>query len=189
MTNSKQRWRFFLLLNVALLLGFIGGISGILSCPPVFKWAIYPLIIVGACLSFTLPTCVLYLIDGPLVMSLAPLIPSPESSAYRQVLLKRNALTDDQFYARFYDGSGIPFDTVTRLRHCLFVLDPLFDRIFPCDYFAILDDELDFATVLYLACQEFQIHFNPVDHDSVDGTFDNLVRLLHMKISPRTTGG
>ncbi len=117
-------------------------------------------------------------------MSLSPLIPSAESRAFCRQLAERPVLSDDEFYARFYEGSGIPREIPSRLRRSLLPIHPLLERVIPSDYLCLLDDELDFAGVLYFVEREFSIHFTKADFEDIDGTLDNLVHLVHVRINP-----
>jgi hypothetical protein len=115
-------------------------------------------------------------------MTLSPLIPSAESRRFRRQLNERPALSDEEFYARYYEGSGVLRDIPDRLRRSLLDLDPLLDRAIPSDFLYLLDDELDFANVLYLIEREFSLRFTEADNRGLDGTLDNLIRLVQSRI-------
>jgi hypothetical protein len=59
----------------------------------------------------------------------------------------------------------------------------MIERALPSDRPYLLDDELDFADVLYLIEREFEINFTRADHQRIDGTLDQLIRLVHMRLS------
>ena len=54
-------------------------------------------------------------------------------------------------------------------------------RAIPTDHLFHLYDELDFRAVLKEIEREFKIRFAKADWATVDGTFDNLVRLVHRR--------
>lgn len=81
---------------------------------------------------FAVPIIVMYLAGNPVVMTLSPLVPSVESRAFVRRLRERPALSDDDFYARYYEESGISKDIPVRLRRCLRLkIDPLLERAGP----------------------------------------------------------
>jgi hypothetical protein len=129
-----------------------------------------------------LPICFMYLIGKPIIMTLSPLIASAESRAFRKQLRERPTLADEEFYSRYYEGSNIPRDIPARLRRSLGVIDPLIDRVTPFDFLYLLDDELDFNDVICLTEREFGVRFTKMENESIDGTLDNLIRLIHMRI-------
>jgi hypothetical protein len=108
---------------------------------------------------------------------------SPESWAFRRELKGREPLSSDEFYTRFYRGSGIPKDVVKRVRRSLLGFEWLADRLAPADYLPWLDDDLDMADVLYRLGREFGVKFTKADYPAVDGTLDNLVRLVHARLA------
>ena len=114
-------------------------------------------------------------------MTLSPLIPSGESRAFCRELRQRPTLDDEDFYRQFYENSGIPKEVLVRLRRRISHIDALIDRIIPSDPIYLLDDELDFADIMWLAEKEFGIRFSETDYKQIDGTFGNLIRLVQMK--------
>lgn len=112
-------------------------------------------------------------------MTLVPLVDSAESKAFRKELRERAVLSDAEFYARYYDGSGIPSEISAGVRRALHSVDSLFERAIPTDRLFHLYDELDFGDVLKAIEQEFKIRFSEADRATVDGTLENLIRLVH----------
>ena len=177
---SRRRWRLFLAVEGVLLLTAIVGLwtAGTLGIP-----ATWLLGILWTWLAFTLPIGVLYLIGHLPVMTLSPLLPSAESRAFRQELKCRPAWTDEEFYDRFYAGSGIPRDIPARIRRCLMEFDRLAERVVPTDRLPLLPiiEELDYADVLESVGEELGVALAEADYPAVDGTLDNLIRLVHAR--------
>jgi hypothetical protein len=177
---SQGRYRLFVTVESVLLLITVLGLAGL------FGQSIARLLLAlfGFLLLWHLiaiPICFMYLFGTPIVMSLSPLIDSAESRAFRRQLKERPALSDDDFYALFYGGSGIPRDIPARLRHALLSADPLFERAIPSDVLYHLYDDLDIADVVDFVEMEFGIAFTKADHRGIDGTFDNLVQLVRRR--------
>jgi hypothetical protein len=181
----RQRYRLFLSLEGALLV-----VSG-LACPLIFHgmngWAQWPLFSLLYTLVLwhlvAIPICIFYLLGNPIVMSLSPLIPSAASMDLVRQLGERQALKDDEFYKLFYDDAGIPRDIPVRVRRCLAHTFPMMDRVWPTDLLYLLDDELDFADVLYVLGREFGIHFTRADYGSVDGTLGHLILMVDVRVT------
>jgi hypothetical protein len=57
------------------------------------------------------------------------------------------------------------------------------DRLVPTDFLPSLDDELDYGDVLDCVGEEFGVTFREVDYAAVDGTLDNLIWLIHGRVS------
>jgi hypothetical protein len=91
-------------------------------------------------------------------------------------------LSDDEFYYRFYDRSGLPKDIPARIRRCLSHVEALADRFVPCDHLELMDDELDLVFVLEAVGEEFGVRFTKEDYPLVDGTLDNLVQLVYTRL-------
>lgn len=127
------------------------------------------------------PICLLYVMR-PLVLNWLPLIPTAETREFRRELRTRPVLDDETFYRRFYEDSEISKDVLIRLRRRVSQVDTLVDRIIPSDRMDLLDDELDFGDVVWLAEKEFGVHFDESAYKQFDGTFDNLIRLVQTKI-------
>jgi hypothetical protein len=176
----RRRWRIFLAVEGVLLLLAVGVTWAISACP-LALWVAVPISLLWVWLVYTLPVAALYLVGRPPVMTLAPLLPSAESRAFRRELRGRPVFSDDEFYARFYAGSGIPRDVPARLRRVLVEFLPLSERAVPNDRLWLLDDELDFADVLHRVGQEFGLRFTRADYPEVDGTLANLVQLVHAR--------
>ena len=131
---------------------------------------------------FSLPVAVLYLLGRPPVMSLSPLWPSPQERAYRREVGARPVLTDEEFYARFYKGSGLPPDIPTKVRRCLADLDMLIERAYPADVIASAYDDLDFYDVLFRIERQFGIRFTEEDYPQFTGTLGNLIDRVHDRL-------
>jgi hypothetical protein len=57
----------------------------------------------------------------------------------------------------------------------------------PADNLQLLDDELDLGDVLHRAGKHFGVKFTKADYPKVDGTLDNLIRLVHAKLVEQHT--
>src|SRR5262245_46643638 len=99
------------------------------------------------------------------------MLSTSESREFQRRLRKQPALSDDEFYEQYYRGSDVPRDTVVRLRHCLIQeFDPLVEHAFPSDCLALLNDEIDFADVLWRVGRDLNIRFIRTDYKNIDGT-------------------
>jgi hypothetical protein len=179
----RRRWRIFLAVEGVLLLLALGMTWAVFAFR-LAPWVVVLIGLLGVWLGYTLPVAFLYLIGHPPVITLAPLLPSAESRAFRRELRGRPVLSDGEFYARFCEGSGIPGDIPARLRRVFVEIDPLSERAVPNDRLWLLDDELDFADVLDRVGQEFGVRFTRADYPTVDGTLGNLVQLVHARRGP-----
>ncbi len=172
--TQERRNRLYLQLEVFLLAATVAGCAG-LTVWHVF-WLAVIVIVLLAWQLIAFPACFLYLIGKPLVTS--------ESPKFRRRLREQPALSDDEFYDQFYRGSDVPKDTVVRLRRCLIEeFDPLVERAIPSDCLALLNDEIDFADVLWTVGRRLNIRFVPADYQNIDGSFDNLIRETHRRMS------
>lgn len=179
----KRRWRLFfavegvLLICVALLFAF--GRKSELA--PFFAAILGPLLV------FTLPVAVLYLIGRPPTISLDPEGCSPETRAMEKDVGRRVPLSDDEFYFRFYDGSGIARETIARIRRRLRkYIDPISDRLVPTDYLPLLWDWLDFADLFYSLGREFSVTLPP--DANFNGTLDSVIRLVQAQTEATQPG-
>src|SRR5438128_201516 len=109
--GQKRRYRVFLAVEAVLLAAAVAGCAGAFS-HSVGAWVAWPLTFLWMWHIVAIPVAILYLIGRPVVMSLSPLIPSLESRAFQRELQDRPVLTDADFHARYYAGSGIPEDIV-----------------------------------------------------------------------------
>jgi hypothetical protein len=178
----RRRWRVFLTMEFALLCGWVLGAWATLSSPVFPQVQAVFLSVVGAWLCFSLPVAVLYLLGRAPVMSLSPLWPSPQQRAYRREVGARPVLTDEEFYTRFYEGSGIPPDIPAKVRHSLADLDLLIERAYPTDVIAYADDELDFADVIFRVGRQFGVRFTKEDYPRFTGTLGNLIDQVHERL-------
>jgi hypothetical protein len=182
-TARKHRYQLFLAVESHLLLVAVVGSAAMLTAGGSLRWAAVLLSALWVWHVVAIPIGFLYLIGKPIVMTLSPLIPSAESRAFRRQLRDRPVLGDEEFYARYYEASVVPREIPVRLRRLLLDLDPLTERVLPSDRLYLLNDDLDFADVLYLIEREFGIDFTRADHQLIDGTLDQLIRLVHMRLS------
>jgi hypothetical protein len=177
--SSRRKWRVFLVVEAALV------VAAYVSLRLVIDWhirgAIWTSTVLSTWLVITLPVDFLYLLGRPPVMSLAP-FDSPECRAFRRELRARQVLEDDEFFERFYLRSGISPDVVARVRSCVVEWDPLARRAVPGDNLALLNGDLDIADVLHWIGREFAIGFTRADYPALDGTLDNLIRLVHDRL-------
>jgi hypothetical protein len=150
-------------------------------------WAVVPVSILFGWLTFTLPIAFLYLVGHPPVMTLAPLFPSAESRAFRRELKFRQVLSDDEFHSRFFADGDVPKEVSAGVRRGLLYFDRLADRAVPADNLQFLDDELDLGDVLHRVGKLFGVNFTKADYPKVDGTLDNLIRLVHAKLLEQHT--
>lgn len=170
---QKRRYRLLIALEAFLLAVTIAGCAG-LTVLHVF-WLAVIVIVLCACHLVLVPVCFLYLIGMPIATSQSP--------EFRRRLRERPALDDEEFYARYYRASDIPKETVVRLRQCLMEFDPLAERAIPSDRLDLLDDESDFAEVLWMIGRDLGIQFTEADYKSIDGSLDNLVREVHRRLN------
>jgi hypothetical protein len=185
--STRRRWQWFLAIEGMLVL-FAGAMIWV-SLALRIIWLGYVCVPLIAWLIVTLPIAFLYLIGHPPVMSLAPLIPSAESRAFRKEVRARPILEDDEFYARFYGDSGVSPDIVAKVRKCVTEWVPLAERAIPTDNLGLLDDELDFVDVLHWIGNEFDIRFTRADYPLLDGTLGSLIRLVRDRFPISVRGG
>jgi hypothetical protein len=183
--EQKRRYRLLMAVEGVLLLATWLGCPGLRIAPATGSWGA-PLAVILVILFvwhiIAIPICFLYLIGKPIVISFSPLIDTPESRAFQKQLRERPVLDDQEFYARFYEGSGIPREIPARLRSVLKSIHPLFDRAIPSDFLYLLNDDLDFGSdVLDPIGQEFGLRFASPEQEGIDGTLDNLIRLVHKR--------
>ncbi len=168
----KRRWRIFLVVEAVLLTCFMSlfVFARKSELTPVFASILGPL------LAFSLPVAILYLIGKPPVMTLDP-DSSPEARAMQRDVGRRVPLSDDEFYTRFYGGSGIARDTIARIRHRLQQgIDPVATQLVPTDYLPLLWGWLDFADLFSVLEREFSATL-PND-GTFNGTLDSLIRVV-----------
>jgi hypothetical protein len=110
-----------------------------------------------------------------------PLGDAAETKAITKDVRHRGRLSEHDFYSQIYEGSGIPKNTVSRIRHCLLKgIDPLADRLVPTDYLPLLWDYLDFADLFYVLGREFGVDLG--GEGAFNGTLDSLIRLVDERI-------
>jgi hypothetical protein len=180
--TRRRRYRLFITAEGVLLLITILACAGMLRAHVNATWATVLFSALCVWHIVTIPICFLYLIGRPVVMTLVPLVDSAESQAFRKELRERAALSDAEFYARYYEGSGIPSDIPARVRRTLYSLDSLFEGAIPTDHLCLLYDELDFLDVVKEIEQEFKLRLTKADWATVGvGTLDNLIRVVHRR--------
>ncbi|MHC4402828.1 MAG: acyl carrier protein [Planctomycetota bacterium] len=140
-------------------------------------WEFGVLGVCGAILLYALPVCILILIGRPLVMTLAPLLPSAEVRAFHKALRERPPLSDEAFYQRYYAETDVPKAIPIRVRKEIEqALGIDLAGIHPGDNVALADDDLDFGDVLYRLGRVFGIKIpKEACWEEIDGTFDSLV--------------
>jgi hypothetical protein len=178
---QASRWRFFLVVEGVLIVGFMTGTFLVFSRHYNAKAFVLMIIAVGTWLFFSLPICFLYLIGRPPIITLAPLLPSADSRAFKRALRARPEFRDDEFYARFYHGTGVPKDIPIRLRRSLLSISPILQHVYPADYLLTIEDELDVVDLVRLIEDEFGVRFSIADVRRSEGTFDGFVRVLQAK--------
>ena len=182
----ERRWRNFVTAEGVLLPCYIVYLVTFWGALAQNRWLMGVYIIGGVWFMVTRPICFLYLMGKPPVMGLSPLIPSRKSRAFARLLQNRPALNDDAFYVRYYQGSPVPKEIVTRLRRCLMGLDRRMDRVIPSDCLQYLDDELDLADALERLRDEFCVKITKSDYARIDGSFAGLVDLVCERIPARS---
>jgi hypothetical protein len=207
MTNRVEeghhsRYCVFLIVEGALLVITVLMCAGLLSLPDLPpRWTIA--IPSALCMwhVVAVPICIFYLIGNPIVMTLS--WTSPEARSLRRRLCERDPLSDDEFYARFYEGSGIRRDIPARLRYCLRSADWLIDHAFPTEVLWRLFEEIDIADVLWSIDWEFDVQLRKdaldgtlriiscprlteASYEYLDGTLDNLIRLVCKRTGPQS---
>lgn len=179
--NQKQSYRVFLRVECGLLVVAILGCAGVAS-HHVGKWVALPLGILWGWHFVVIPIAFLYLIGKPVVMNLSPLVSSAESKAFQRLLRDRPVLDDEEFYARYYEGSNIPKHIPACLRRWLVDQVTLAERLIPSDFLYLLDDELDFDPMFKIIEREFRVRFTQADFNDMDGTLDHVIRLIFKRI-------
>lgn len=179
----RRWWRVFLLVECALLLAWVVG-AWVTFTSPISQLLVTFWSVLGSWLCFSLPVAVLYLLGCPLMMSLS-FGPSPQERAYQRKVGARPALTGEEFYARFYEGSGIPPDIPARVRDCLAYLDILIERAYPSDVIGHAYDDLDWYDVVFRIEKAFRFQFTEEDYALFTGTLGNLIDLVHVRLRER----
>jgi hypothetical protein len=175
----------FLVVEGVLLMVLVVGVWATLTWP-IFPQAQAIVIgVLGSWLCFSLPVAGLYLFGRAPEMTLSPLWPSPLERAYRLEVGGRPALTDEEFYARFYEGSGIPREIPARIRRCLANMGLFIDRAYPDDMIGYAFDDLDYADVLKRVGREFRIRFSKKDYPLFTGTLRDLIEQIHRRLDER----
>jgi hypothetical protein len=185
---KKRRYRVFFATEAFLLLLTMLLCAGVFAFRPHGTWIACVLATFGMWHIVAIPICFFYLIGKPIVITLSPLVPSAESRAFKRQLQGRSDLSNQEFYTQFYHDSGIPADVPAWVRRSLWELDPLVERASPSDLLYLLDDELDWGDVLDIVGYEFGIRFANTDKEWLNGTLDNLIRLVHERYRPESGG-
>lgn len=169
--STRGRWLFWLV-GVVLLL----AIFAVACYPYPEPHALWPqAAVLGLIVIFA----------GSLAIALRrfwiPYSPSTESTALWEEIRARRSLDDDEFYQVYYQGSGIPKELPTRLRAILSQVGFPVGRLLPSDNLALLEEDIDFAEVLWEVGESFSVEIGPDEYPKFDGTLDNLVRELHAR--------
>jgi|GEM_PF-2576797 len=130
-----------MIVEALLLVVTIAGCAGATVSPILVKWLIVPIFLLFTWHVVVIPICIFYLVGRPIVMTLSPSW-RPGSSEFMRTLRAREALNDDEFYARYYHALQIPIDTVACVRRALLEIDSDLDRAIPSDNLGLVD--LDF---------------------------------------------
>jgi hypothetical protein len=177
----RRRWRIFLLIEFVVFALWFLALWAMLQWPTCSKVPAYIWSAIAGYLCFSLPLAALYLLGRPPVM-IWPFCRSYQMRAYYRGLDGRTALTDDEFYARFYEGSGMPKEIPARIRQCLANLDILIERAYPSDLIWFADDELDYADVIYRVGRAFKIRFSKQEYPRFTGSLGNLIEKTYAKL-------
>jgi hypothetical protein len=182
---TKRRYRIFLVVEPAFLVITIALWVGAIRSVHDQRM---DLVVVPVLAVFTvwhivaIPIAIFYLIGNPIVMTLVPLVDSAESKAYRAELRGRPALTDEEFISRFYPESEIPQEVIVGVRRSLGDFDALYKGALPADKLYLLYDDIDFADIVKLALKKFKAKMAKEEWKNIDGTLDNLIKLVHRRI-------
>jgi hypothetical protein len=173
------------------LIPFVIAMSGLIAALILWFWPPLPkdlnaivFGLVGAILVFDIPVCILvllqWLVTGePPELSLSPLIPSREEREFHRELRKRPKLNDNEFYNTYYSNSPIPKRLAIQLRASLENACGLdFGGLHPTDNLIYADAELDWADILFRINREFDVVVPEEVYDTLDGTFDSLLRCI-----------
>lgn len=129
-----------------------------------------------------------------LLAPLAKSVWSASERAYQAELAKRPRLDDDQFFEKFYAGTGVPKAIPIRLRKllCQRIIGDDLSALYPEDNIALIYDGLDFADVLYRVEREFDVAIPRATWKTgenlggeIDGTFGSVVRYLSKALEGR----
>jgi hypothetical protein len=107
------------------------------------------------------------------------------SAEFRRDMKLRSPLDADDFYTRFYAGTNLPRDLVSRFREFeakFWSIDAGMVR--PQDDYVRIHGDLDSADFIKAIEQEFGITLSDADCEKLDGSFDTLVRYLHSRCQP-----
>ena len=92
---------------------------------------------------------------------------------------ERPVLDDAAFFDTYYASSGIPADIPIRTRMIIAEqLGKSWRGIRPADNIPQMDEEFDFADVMFEIAEEFGIRISLEDIQLLDGTFDSAVRYV-----------
>lgn len=169
----KRRWRAFVIIELLLVICFAALLlfGRGLSLGPAL------IVVLAFWLIVTLPIAFSYVIGKPMVLRLDLDGDSDECRAMSKEISRRNRISEDEFYQRFYDGSGIERETIGRIRKLLRRrIDSRADRLVPTDYLPLFWEWLDFADVFTILGREFEINLG--HEGSFNGTLDGLIRLV-----------
>jgi acyl carrier protein len=101
------------------------------------------------------------------------------SSRFEHELVSRPQPDDHAFYEAHYGGSGIPEDIPVRVRKVIVEqLGDCWKGVRPEDNVCESDPDLDLAELLYEIEGEFGIKIPDEALETIDGTFDAIVRYV-----------
>src|SRR5262245_29899685 len=116
---QPKKWGWIILTAFDAVLVFILCFGFFVSPLLNRDWSlrIFPFVIIW--LVVTIPMCVMYLLGSPIVMSLSPLVDSPQSRAYQKEFHRRPDLDDEAFFNQYYADTDVPKEIPLRIRQLL----------------------------------------------------------------------
>jgi hypothetical protein len=102
---------------------------------------------------------------------------------YKRAMARRPLLDDETFYSTFYARSEVPREVAGRLRHLFaYQLGSPWERLRPRDLIHRVDNDIDFAEVVFEAEEEFGVSVPMAEIRQLNGSFDGLVRCIAQKL-------
>jgi hypothetical protein len=178
----KRRWRIFLTMELFLLVVFVGFTVCYIRSQSVIAICVFTALAMW--LIVTLPIAFLFLIGKPPVITLAPLVDSAETRAYKRELKQRVPMDDAAFCDQFYPEDFCSQEIAVRLRRlCANVVYPLLAKVLPHDLFYLACEELDLADLIFEIQLEFGLVFALEDVEQIGGSFDWLVGVVKKTVA------
>jgi len=108
---------------------------------------------------------------------------SKHELAYERTLASRPLLNDDTFYRSHYATTDVPPDIPIRLRRLFAIqLGSPWEHVEPADKPHEMYDDLDFAELVYDTEEEFGVSIPVEEMQTLDGSFESLVRCVAAKL-------